>query len=280
MYEGINRHHKLPLRPTRIEGPSCQQKHLLLPSSSSLFIVPFISCHQIELLSTILSAWQTTTRGVCPLPLPWQPTLPTSVNWRAFLSAAKASSPSSSLFIVPFILVCQIELLSTILSWHISKPQQGESVPCRFVPGNPCFGITLSVTQEDLTALRENKMLSTCLLDFLIQQGAPHCTLSSPTGPYNAYYIKRAKEELFLSVGVPLKKPNNKQHVRKIAKIRVICKSVQHCQYKFQNCDPSHIWSTFFCGNHPTIRKFESRILQQHHLLWFTSAFHKNLKAT
>jgi hypothetical protein len=50
-------------------------------------------------------------------------------------------------------------------------------VPCHF-PGDPRFGIPLSVMERDLESLRNNDMLSTNLLDFLIQQGAP-----SPASP-------------------------------------------------------------------------------------------------
>jgi Ulp1 protease family, C-terminal catalytic domain len=40
-------------------------------------------------------------------------------------------------------------------------------------PGDPRFGVSLSVEQDDVRALRENQMLSTRLLDFVIQRGAP-----------------------------------------------------------------------------------------------------------
>ena len=43
----------------------------------------------------------------------------------------------------------------------------------RHFPGDPRFEVRLSVTDEDVTHLRENKMLRTHLLDFLIQQAAP-----------------------------------------------------------------------------------------------------------
>jgi hypothetical protein len=45
-------------------------------------------------------------------------------------------------------------------------------------PGNPCYVISLSVTDEDVTNLRENKMLCKHFLDFLIQQAAPTATTS------------------------------------------------------------------------------------------------------
>ncbi|KAI2507015.1 hypothetical protein MHU86_7400 [Fragilaria crotonensis] len=45
-------------------------------------------------------------------------------------------------------------------------------------PGDPRFGASLSVLKDDVRALRENKMLSTRLLDFVIQRGAPHPTPS------------------------------------------------------------------------------------------------------
>jgi hypothetical protein len=114
-YEGIlNRHHKLPPPTTKIEGSSCQQKHLLAPSSSPL-----------------------------------------------------------SLFIASSFVLSPDRPPNKIMANH----NKG-SVPRRF-PGDPRFGIPLSLTQDDLTELHENKMLSTRLLDFLIQRGAPHCTPSS-----------------------------------------------------------------------------------------------------
>jgi hypothetical protein len=176
-YEGIlNRHHKLPPPTTKIEGSSCQQKHLLAPSSSPL-----------------------------------------------------------SLFIASSFVLSPDRPPNKIMANH----NKG-SVPRRF-PGDPRFGIPLSLTQDDLTELHENKMLSTRLLDFLIQRGAPHCTPSSSlTGataedPWHCkndvyvgslstqYYIKRAND-LFSSVGVPAK-PNNRQHLKKIAKIQSTVKA-------------------------------------------------------
>jgi hypothetical protein len=43
----------------------------------------------------------------------------------------------------------------------------------RHFPGDPRFGVALSAVDEDVTSLCERKMLSTRLLDFLIQQAAP-----------------------------------------------------------------------------------------------------------
>ena len=45
-------------------------------------------------------------------------------------------------------------------------------------PGDPRYEISLSVTDEDVTNLRENKMLHQHLLDFLIQQAAPTANTS------------------------------------------------------------------------------------------------------
>jgi hypothetical protein len=88
--------------------------------------------------------------------------------------------------------------------------------PCHF-PGDPRFGIPLSLIQEDLLSLRENKMLSTRLLDFLIQQGAPppsHTTDNIYVGSLSThFYIRQANALLLEAHG-------KKQHVKKIAKIR------------------------------------------------------------
>ena len=59
----------------------------------------------------------------------------------------------------------------------VNMAPKKKRVPCHF-PGDPRFGIPLSVMERDLESLRNNDMLSTNLLDFLIQQGAP-----SPASP-------------------------------------------------------------------------------------------------
>jgi len=50
-------------------------------------------------------------------------------------------------------------------------------------PGDPRFEIALSVTDEDVRNLRENRMLRTHLLDFLIQQAAPTATSKDNSDP-------------------------------------------------------------------------------------------------
>ena len=50
-------------------------------------------------------------------------------------------------------------------------------------PGDPRFEIALSVTDEDVRNLRENRMLRTHLLDFLIQQAAPTATSEDNSDP-------------------------------------------------------------------------------------------------
>jgi hypothetical protein len=50
-------------------------------------------------------------------------------------------------------------------------------------PGDPRFEIALSVMDEDLRNLRENRMLRTHLLDFLIQQAAPTATSEDESDP-------------------------------------------------------------------------------------------------
>ena len=62
---------------------------------------------------------------------------------------------------------------TTIPSNVPSLPSTSNNKKKEHFPGDPRFGIALSVTQEDVLALREDKMLSTRLLDFLIQQAAP-----------------------------------------------------------------------------------------------------------
>ncbi|KAI2497462.1 hypothetical protein MHU86_17012 [Fragilaria crotonensis] len=57
------------------------------------------------------------------------------------------------------------------------KPRRA-AVEKSFFPGDPRFSIPLSAHAEDVQALQENKYLSTNLLDYLIQRGAP-----SPTPP-------------------------------------------------------------------------------------------------
>ena len=57
------------------------------------------------------------------------------------------------------------------------KPRRA-AVEKSFFPGDPRFSIALSAHAEDVQALQENKYLSTNLLDYLIQRGAP-----SPTPP-------------------------------------------------------------------------------------------------
>jgi hypothetical protein len=72
--------------------------------------------------------------------------------------------------------------------------------PCHF-PGDPRFGIPLSLIQEDLLSLRENKMLSTRLLDFLIQQGAPppsHTTDNIYVGSLSTHFYIRQANALLL----------------------------------------------------------------------------------
>ena len=55
------------------------------------------------------------------------------------------------------------------------KPRRA-AVETSSFPGDPRFSIALSAHAEDVQALQENKYLSTNLLDYLIQRGAPSPT--------------------------------------------------------------------------------------------------------
>jgi len=83
-------------------------------------------------------------------------------------------------------------------------------------PGDPCFEIALSVTDDDVRNLRENRMLCTHLLHFLIQQAAPTATSEDKSDPNGCttylaglgvkYYIQESN--ILLS--------DMKRHARKI----------------------------------------------------------------
>jgi hypothetical protein len=58
------------------------------------------------------------------------------------------------------------------------KKKHRRDVENNFFPGDPRFTFALSAHADDVQALRDNQYLSTNLLNYLIQRGAP-----SPTPP-------------------------------------------------------------------------------------------------
>jgi hypothetical protein len=91
-------------------------------------------------------------------------------------------------------------------------------------PGDPRFGIALSVESEDLSALREDQMLSTRLLDFLIQQAAPAPASEDakqipPMQNRTTTYLASLGVQMYIQESVRLLEDQNR-HSRKIQRIR------------------------------------------------------------
>jgi hypothetical protein len=85
-------------------------------------------------------------------------------------------------------------------------------------PGDPRFGILLSVLDEDVKALREREWLSTRLLDFLIQQAAPAPQVS------NGFLLGSLGVETYLHHTNALLE-NENDHSRRIQRVRAALES-------------------------------------------------------
>ena len=88
-------------------------------------------------------------------------------------------------------------------------------------PGDPRYEISLSVTDEDVTNLRKNKMLRKHLLDFLIQQAAPTATTSEDKTDPNGctkYLAGLGVKHYIQESNILLSEM--KRHARKIQRVR------------------------------------------------------------
>jgi hypothetical protein len=85
-------------------------------------------------------------------------------------------------------------------------------------PGNPPFEIALSVTDEDVRNLHNNRMLHTHLLDFLIQQAAPTATSEDNSDPNGCTTYLAGVKHYFLQSNILL--IDMEPHARKIQRNR------------------------------------------------------------